>query len=48
MRTSTEEAALAQTAANEVLSRLSTMTRALADTVRNAKGPTNGDSPRAQ
>ncbi len=51
MRTSMEEAVLAQNAANEVLSRLSSMTRALADTVRNADnpthGPTNGDAPRA-
>jgi biopolymer transport protein ExbB/TolQ len=45
MRTAAEEAALAQTAATEVLSRLTTMTRALADTVRSASG-TNGDSPR--
>jgi len=47
VRTTTEEAALAQSAATEVLSRLSAMTRALADTVRAAGAPgSNGDAPR--
>jgi hypothetical protein len=48
MRTSTEEAALAQSAANEVLSRMATMTRALADTVRDAAGNDDGDAARPQ
>lgn len=47
MRSSTEEAVLAQNAANEVLSRLSSVTRALADDVRNAGGATHGNAPRA-
>jgi hypothetical protein len=47
VRSSTEEAVLAQNAANEVLSRLSTMTRTLAETVRHGNGPTNGGSPLA-
>jgi chromosome segregation ATPase len=48
VRASTEEAALAQTAASEVLSRLSAMTRALADTVRHTGGSTHGDSRATQ
>jgi hypothetical protein len=47
VRTSTDEAVLAQNAADEVLSRLSAVTRALADNVRNAGGPQDGDVPRA-
>jgi hypothetical protein len=45
VRSSTEEAVLAQNAANEVLSRLAAMTRTLADTVRQANGATHGGAP---
>lgn len=47
VRTATDEAVLAQNAANEVLSRLSAVTRTLAEEIRDSDGPTNGDSPRA-
>lgn len=47
VRTATDEAVLAQNAATEVLSRLSAVTRTLADNFRDAGGPSNGDTPRA-
>jgi methyl-accepting chemotaxis protein len=46
VRTTTEEAVLAQSAANEVLSRLTQMTRALTETVRRADEHHDGDIPR--
>jgi methyl-accepting chemotaxis protein len=46
VRTTTEEAVLAQSAATEVLSRLTQMTRALTDTVRRADEHHDGDIPR--
>jgi hypothetical protein len=48
VRSSTEEAVLAQTAATEVLSRLTEVTRALADGFRNASTPNNGDAIHTQ
>jgi methyl-accepting chemotaxis protein len=46
VRVTTDEAALAQNAATEVLSRLTSMTRALTDVVRSADGRADGDAPR--
>jgi methyl-accepting chemotaxis protein len=46
VRMTTEEAVLAQSAANEVLSRLTQMTRALTDAVRRADEHHDGDIPR--
>lgn len=47
VRSTTEEAVLAQTAATEVLNRLSALTRTLAETVRHANGTANGSSSHA-
>jgi len=47
VRSATDEAVLAQNAATEVLSRLSAVTRTLADNFRDAGGPSNGNTPRA-
>ncbi len=46
LRVTTDEAALAQSAANEVLTRLTAMTRALTDAVRRAEAFHDGDAAR--
>lgn len=46
VRATTDEAVVAQQAANEVLSRLTSVTRALTDMVRRADGHHDGDVPR--